>query len=82
MEFIVDSGFGVYVPKMTAEYGWLHVGGINQEDIDILLAGPDHEWYWETWERVLSDFRTEDGRVLWLGECGDVFLALPEEIEV
>ena len=81
MEFIVDGGWGVYVPKMVAEYGWLSEGGINKEDIKILLEGPDHEWYWETWDIVLNNFKTQDGKVLFVGECGDVFLALPEECE-
>lgn len=81
MELIVDGGWGVYAPKMVAEYGWLREGGIDQEDIKVLLSGPDHELYWETWDHVLSNFRTEDGRILWVGECGDVFLAFPEEVE-
>ena len=81
MEFIVEGGWGIYVPKMTAEYGWLSEGGIDIEDIKILLSGPDTEWYWDVWDAVLNNFRTEKGEILYIGECGDVFLAYPEEVE-
>ena len=78
MELIADNHWGIYIPQFVAESGIL--SGIDQEDIDILRAGPDHEWYWETWDAVLNNFRTEDGKILWIGECGDVFLAHPEEV--
>ena len=81
MELIADNHHGVYIPQYIAESGILAAGGIGEGDIDILLKGPDHEWYWETWDTVLNNFRTERGEILWIGECGDVFLALPEEVE-
>ena len=81
MELIADNHLGIYAPQYTAQSGILAVGGIGEESIEILLSGPDHKWYWETWETVLNEFRTNKGEILWLGECGDVFLAMPEEIE-
>ncbi len=81
MELVADNHWGIYIPQHVADSGILAAGGIDAESIEILKAGPDHEWYWETWDAVLNNFRTEKGEILWLGECGDVFLALPEEWE-
>ena len=81
MELIADNHHGIYIPQIIAESGLLSVGGIDAESVEILLSGPDHEWYWETWDTVLNNFRTEKGEILHIGECGDVFLALPEECE-
>ena len=81
MELIADNHYGIYIPQHIAESGLLSDGGIDAENVEILKAGPDHEWYWETWDTVLNNFETPDGKVLFVGECGDVFLALPEECE-
>ena len=81
MQLIADNHWGTYIPQYVAESGILAAGGIDAESVEILLSGPDHEWYWETWESVLNNFRTESGEVLFLGECGDVFLARPDEEE-
>ncbi len=81
MELVADNHWGIYIPQYIAESGLLSAGEIDAESIEILKAGPDHEWYWETWDAVLNNFRTKIGEILWLGECGDVFLALPEELE-
>ena len=81
MKLIADNHLGVYIPQYIANMGILAAGGIDEGDIEILLSGPDHELYWETWDAVLNSFRTNKGEILWLGECGDVFLATPEEIE-
>ena len=81
MKLIADNHYGIYIPQYVAESGVLSEGGIDAESIDILKMGPDHEWYWETWDSVLNNFRTENGEILYIGECGDIFLALPEEVE-
>ena len=81
MELIADNHYGIYIPQHIAESGVLAVGGIDVEDVEILKMGPDHEWYWDVWDAVLNNFRTEKGEILYIGECGDVFLALPEECE-
>jgi len=44
------------------------------------LFGPDDEWYWDAWDTVLNNAEFE-GRILHLGESGDLFLAWPEELE-
>ena len=59
MELIIDNHHGVYIPQLIAESGLLSAGGIDAESVEILMQGPDHEWYWDTWDTVLNNFRTE-----------------------
>tara|TARA_R110000851_G_scaffold194288_1_gene345096 strand:+ start:162 stop:944 length:783 start_codon:yes stop_codon:yes gene_type:complete len=62
--FATDSR-GIYIPQHFAEshmpQKW---EGYNDEDITILLAGPDHEQYWEAWDSVLNDAETINGGTL------------------
>ena len=81
MQLVADNHHGVYIPQIIAESGLLSAGGIDAESVEILLSGPDHEEYWATWDTVLNNFRTESGEVLFIGECGDIFLARPDEVE-
>jgi hypothetical protein len=71
---IIDSAHGVYIPQIWAErYGsYWQSCNIRQEDVTILLHGPDHEFYWESWENVLNNYN-HDGHTLWCGESGDLF---------
>jgi hypothetical protein len=67
MQLLLDSNRGIYIPRDWAEeiyplsptkppegafWGWL---GILASDVAVLLAGPDHEDYWETWDDVLDN---------------------------
>lgn len=75
-EVLIDSHHGIYVPQIFAERydaNEYHLYGIDPEDIDILLEGPDHEDYWEAWNNVLNDAFSEDGRK-YLHQEGDLFL--------
>ena len=59
MEFLVDSRNGIYVPQAFAEqFG--DSFGIAEEDRKILLEGPDHADYWETWDTVLGYAKHEE----------------------
>lgn len=72
-ECFLDSARGVYIPQNFAEAidvkDWT---GIKAEDLDVLLAGPDHESYWDAWTDVLDRAETLDGRVL--HQDGDLWL--------
>ena len=81
MILIADNHLGVYLPQLVAESGLLSAGGIDASHVEILMKGPDHEWYWDTWDTVMNNFMTEKGEILVIGECGDLFLATPEEWE-
>lgn len=55
-ELYLDSNRGVYIPQNFVEITKPEcINNLNDEDRTILLAGPDHEWYWETWEQVLNN---------------------------
>ena len=60
-----NSALGIYIPQYFAESHnpekWC---GIDTKDMAILNAGPDHEFYWETWESVLNSAETIDGAIL------------------
>jgi hypothetical protein len=75
---IVDGCFGVYVPKRFAEkYGNTSaLLGIMQEDLDVLLAGPDAENYWDCWDEVLAKARLKfdnSSVEYYLYQDGDLF---------
>ena len=52
---IVDGCFGIYIPRTFARDFNLRDWGISELDEGVLLNGPKHELYWETWDRVLND---------------------------
>ena len=70
---LLDSSRGVYIPQHFAESidveGWT---GIKAEDLDVLRAGPDAEFYWDAWQSLLDYAETKDGRVL--HQDGDLWL--------
>ena len=73
--FLIDGAHGIYLPKVFAENYDTSAWGINTEDASILLWGPGHRWYRETWETVLCNARCTDesGRVWRLEQDGDLF---------
>ncbi len=75
---IISDAHGIYIPLVWAQrYGSAAVekANVKQEDVDILLQGPDHEWYWEAWDSVLNDFDHTDeyGNQWFLYQEGDVW---------
>ena len=54
---LLYDSHGIYIPQNFAgSFGCLwRVEGMSEEQWVILEAGPEHEWYWETWEEVLNN---------------------------
>lgn len=53
---------------------------INLEDIDILRAGPEQEYYWEAWETVMNATFTDDYDYQYhLNDDHDLFLERQED---
>lgn len=53
----LDDHRGQYIPRDFAlSFGTRDqdVTGVSAEDWAILEAGPDHEYYWETWDDVCN----------------------------
>jgi hypothetical protein len=68
---------GQYIPQNFANL--IHRGcvkGVSEHDWTILEAGPNHEWYWDTWNTVLDNAKIHDptGTVYFLYQDGDLWL--------
>ena len=51
------------------------VSGVTNEDWQALSAGPEHHWYWETWDSVCDNARiTIEGTVYTIYQDGDCWL--------
>lgn len=76
---LVDGLFGIYIPKrFAALYGPI-LEGVEEDNLEILMEGPDHPEYWEVWESVLRDAVIVDrnGQRYKIEQDGDLF-AVPE----
>ena len=77
MILFADSARGIYIPQHFAEAILREkVRGVSAEDWETLEAGPDAEWYWETWDEVLMDAVVIDdlGVKYTLYQDGDLWL--------
>ena len=87
---VVNSAHGIHCPMMFARWAaelktvcenhdqW----GIGPDDVRILLHGPEHADYWETWDHVVNNARFIDryGMTWHLDqEDGDVWLVREED---
>lgn len=79
---ILSDARGVYIPRdfVTDKYNEIIVvhckaWGIKDEDAEILASGPDHEYYWETWDDVLNYacYTDEEGNKYFLSQDGDLW---------
>jgi hypothetical protein len=71
---IVDGCYGIYVPRTFARDFNLRDWGVSEADEEILLSGPKHEDYWETWDQVLNDAKIIiDGEAWALAQDGNLF---------
>ena len=44
---------GIYIPQYFAEsVNRDMLSGVSDTDMNILLTGPDHEYYWDVWNDV------------------------------
>jgi hypothetical protein len=77
-ELYADSNRGVYIPQHFAEsINRACVTGVSEEDYNILLAGPEHEFYWETWGRVTDNAvitNPNTGKECYLYQDGDLWV--------
>lgn len=77
VHIVCDSHHGQYLPQVYATNcaEFLEAGGITKEYIKTLQDGPDCEWYWETWETMINNFKIKvDGKTFTLYQDGDLFL--------
>lgn len=84
-DLYADGARGVYIPQYFAESVRREcVRGVWEEDWKVLEAGPEHKWYWETWDEVLSNAEIVEpsGRRGQLWQDGDLWIVWEgEEME-
>lgn len=75
VKILLDSCRGIYIPQNFAnEFKTDEFSGIEKSDLDIIKVGPDHPWYWESWQTITDNASfTEDGRQWTLYQDGDLF---------
>lgn len=70
---LINSAHGVYIPQVFAEtIDWNALDNWDEDQKSILLAGPEHEFYFEAWQEILDNCETIDGGRL--HQDGDVWL--------
>jgi len=78
MELVLSDRRGIYIPRDFAEVvrAFTCWSGFKDEDIEILLQGPDHEHYWDAWDSVLGSTKFTDSRdrTWYLYQDGDLWI--------
>lgn len=83
-DLLISDAVGIYIPQefcrmlrevsnMPNEVSAKDVG-LNPEDVSICLGGPDHDYYWEAWNRILGNYQYTDntGAVWSLWQDGEL----------
>lgn len=83
-ELFFDGSRGQYIPQHFAEVVVRDaVTGVTDEQWAELEAGPEQEWYWDTWNEVLGNAvvtNPDTGQRFTLYQDGDLWL-VPEDAE-
>jgi len=80
INILVSCCHGIYVPQAFVEgYDLSLWNGIDAEDIETIQAGPEHEWYWDSWNDILNSASYSlDGRTYRLHQDDDLFAICDE----
>lgn len=73
---LVSDHHGQYVPQRFAhDVDRDVVRGVSSEDWEILEIGPEHEYYWDVWDHVLTNATLVDpsGIAHYLFQDGDLW---------
>ena len=88
-EIIISDCQGIYIPQEFCQMFRPEDWGYTADDENWVscLAGPDDEYYWDSWDKILSNAQMtgEDGRTWYLSQDGDLFVItneLPLDIAV
>lgn len=58
-KLLISDSWGIYIPQLFARnFGSF----ICRDDETILIAGPEHAEYWETWDYVLRNTVIKDDK--------------------
>jgi hypothetical protein len=68
---------GIYIPQLYCNHIDEKIAkemNIPMEDVLICQSGPDHEWYWESWNAIISNAEWIEDGVKWgLHQDGDLW---------
>ena len=71
---LLSDARGVYIPRDFVQGFNSKAWGVSNKDATILDQGPEHGWYWETWESVLNKAQCEhEGYTYRLHQDGDLW---------
>ena len=74
IELLLDGARGIYLPQEFAQSFVVREAELD-EDMACCAAGPDQEFYWESWENILDSGTIEgaSGHVWALYQDGDLW---------
>jgi len=79
IELLLSDSRGVFIPRdfCACFVGWTN---IDPKDAETCVAGPDQEWYWEAWDKILCDafYEDQNGKRWTLHQDGDLFVVCEE----
>lgn len=71
---LIDGNRGIYIPQQFVKIWGPFSKGITDNQMQILLSGPDNNDYWDTWIDVVDNVVfLFDGERHTLYEDGDLF---------
>jgi len=68
---------GIFIPQYFAEsVNPECLSGVTRRFLEILLAGPDHQFYWDAWADVCDNavLTDSDGVTYYIWQDGDLWL--------
>jgi len=68
---------GIYIPQYFAEsVDRSKLSGVSEDDMEILMAGPEHDHYWDAWQDVTDSAILTDstGETFYMYQDGDLWL--------
>lgn len=72
---LLPDHYGQYIPWEFARRYAGQCDNVQQDDIDILLAGPEHPDYWDAWDDVvqIAQLRGIDGTRYYLYQDSNLY---------
>lgn len=84
IQLLLDGARGTYIPRdFSTDFHHDKWQGVSAEEWEI-LADPEHEYYWEAWDSVLSNatFADDDGSIWRLYQDGDLWVYCQDKMTI
>jgi hypothetical protein len=80
VELLVSDSWGVYIPKEFANrFDTSLWNNIDEEDLKTITQGPEAEWYWESWDNIVSSAQFKhEGHTWHLWQDGNLWAYCPD----